>query len=317
MGATPDLQSLRFNADSVSFWGGANADIVFDFLGTSNAGQFKWMEDENYFEFADSIMFPDNVSLKLGTASDATILFDGNSLNIVANAVTGTDALEFTAGSYKFQVPADTDIALNFTGTTNSGVLTWMEDEDYFKFSDSALIEKNALGSTQTAAFTLQNTSTGAVQLAPAIEFKGNAYSAGDYPITWRFTPSDNAGIGAQFDIRVLVPALASDVVPLRMNYDGTVSFIDGNVKIFSDSKKLLLGAADDASIIYNGTNLVINPKEVGTGMLDVAGVLQTDGYKSSDGTAGATAAVAVAKVGGGTRTLSFKDGLYTGYTDS
>lgn len=33
--------------------------------------------------------------------------------------------------------------------------------------------------------------------------------------------------------------------------------------------------------------------------------------------TGGATADVAVAKVGGGTRTLHFTSGLYTGYTDS
>ncbi|MDP2942410.1 MAG: hypothetical protein Q8O36_02715 [Candidatus Omnitrophota bacterium] len=39
--------------------------------------------------------------------------------------------------------------------------------------------------------------------------------------------------------------------------------------------------------------------------------------YLSSDGTKGVTANVAVAKVGGGTRTLHYKDGLYTGYTDS
>lgn len=44
---------------------------------------------------------------------------------------------------------------------------------------------------------------------------------------------------------------------------------------------------------------------------------IEFDNLKSSDGTAGVTANVAVAKVGGGTRTLHFKNGLYTGYTDS
>jgi len=39
--------------------------------------------------------------------------------------------------------------------------------------------------------------------------------------------------------------------------------------------------------------------------------------YQSSDGTSGATENVAVAKVGGGTRTISFKNGLFTGYSDS
>ncbi len=39
--------------------------------------------------------------------------------------------------------------------------------------------------------------------------------------------------------------------------------------------------------------------------------------YRSADNTVGATANVAVAKVGGGTRTLQFKNGLYVGYSDS
>ena len=33
-----------------------------------------------------------------------------------------------------------TDIAVTFDGESNDGVLTWMEDEDYFKFSDDILI---------------------------------------------------------------------------------------------------------------------------------------------------------------------------------
>jgi len=44
---------------------------------------------------------------------------------------------------------------------------------------------------------------------------------------------------------------------------------------------------------------------------------LENGRYVSQDGTKGATANVAAAKVGGGTRTLHFKDGLYTGHTDS
>ena len=35
---------------------------------------------------------------------------------------------------------AATDIAVTFDGETNNGLLTWMEDEDYFKFSDDILI---------------------------------------------------------------------------------------------------------------------------------------------------------------------------------
>lgn len=53
------------------------------------------------------------------------------------------------------------------------------------------------------------------------------------------------------------------------------------------------------------------------SGDLEVWSTIKATGYKSSDGTDGATANVAVAKVGGGTRTLNFKNGLYIDYTDS
>jgi len=103
------------------------------------------------------------------------------------------------------------------------------------------------------------------------------------------------------------------------MDYGATTAhrFL-ADVKLTGDNRKLYFGSGDDASISYDGTNMVINPKEVGSGILDVLGTLQTDGYNASDGTAGATADVAtLAPDGTTTRTLHFKNGLYTGYTDS
>jgi len=90
----------------------------------------------------------------------------------------------------------------------------------------------------------------------------------------------------------------------------------DGNIRIPADSKKLLFGAGFDASITYDGTNLLINPKEVGSGILDVAGVLQTDGYNSSDGTAGLTA-TKVFNDGAVVNTVTIKDGLITSWVQA
>ena len=45
-----------------------------------------------------------------------------------------------------------------------------------------------------------------------------------------------------------------------------------GHVEIPADNKKLLFGAGDDASIYYDGTNMIVNPKEVGSGELNVLG---------------------------------------------
>jgi hypothetical protein len=46
-------------------------------------------------------------------------------------------------GAYNFLPKADTDIVFTFEGTTNSGVMKWMEDEDYFEFSDDIKMTDN------------------------------------------------------------------------------------------------------------------------------------------------------------------------------
>ena len=49
-------------------------------------------------------------------------------------------------------------------------------------------------------------------------------------------------------------------------------------VLTFGDNDKILFGDAGDGSIYYDGTNLVINPKETGTGYLDVQGTIAVTG---------------------------------------
>ena len=76
-----------------------------------------------------------------GHTHDGTTTGDGGPLStLYSNAISiGTNA--------------DTDISLTFNANSNDGVLTWMEDEDYFKFSDDILInstEKIQFGDTAT-----------------------------------------------------------------------------------------------------------------------------------------------------------------------
>jgi len=42
-----------------------------------------------------------------------------------------------------------------------------------------------------------------------------------------------------------------------------------------NDSQKTLFGTGEDASVYYDGTDMIINPKEVGTGVLSVGGNIQ------------------------------------------
>lgn len=59
---------------------------------------------------------------------------------------------------------------------------------------------------------------------------------------------------------------------------EGTNSSITEDVKIDQDSRKLIFGAGEDASIEYDGTDMNINPKEVGSGKLNVTGEIYATG---------------------------------------
>ena len=76
-----------------------------------------------------------------GHTHDGTAAEGGPVTKLLGTALTIGDA---TAG---------TDIAVTFGGESADGVLTWMEDEDYFKFSDEVLMnstEKLLFGDTGT-----------------------------------------------------------------------------------------------------------------------------------------------------------------------
>jgi hypothetical protein len=71
---------------------------------------------------------------------------------------------------------------------------------------------------------------------------------------------------------------------------DASGMTINGSVKIHADNQSLTLGAGDDASIYYDGANLVVDPDVVGSGGVYIAGRLLLPmgevNYFSTTGTA-------------------------------
>jgi len=59
-----------------------------------------------------------------------------------------------------------------------------------------------------------------------------------------------------------------SAVEILRLFNDGTTRVTTGDLQIFANNKSLLLGALKSAGITYDSTNMVYNPKLVGTGVM-------------------------------------------------
>ena len=75
----------------------------------------------------------------IGLDTDKKIQFRDTALYINSSA---DGYLDFVADyAFQFTSTADTDITINFSGTTNSGILQWMEDEDYFRLHDDLFLD--------------------------------------------------------------------------------------------------------------------------------------------------------------------------------
>jgi hypothetical protein len=85
---------IRLSTPEVTLGKGtAGVDYALKFDGESNDGLITWMEDEDYFKFDDSILFPDSEPLYFGTGVDASILYDGTDL-IINPKVVGSGELK-------------------------------------------------------------------------------------------------------------------------------------------------------------------------------------------------------------------------------
>lgn len=134
--------------------------------------------------------FNDNQKLSFGTAFDASISFDGDSLNIIANAITATDDIVFSSDKFEhssgtFDLNDDnltttgtitaeqltstdditmlghlftlgdgsaTDIMLSFDGSAFDGTLTYVENADRFGFSSTVVSSSSSVAFITTTA---------------------------------------------------------------------------------------------------------------------------------------------------------------------
>jgi hypothetical protein len=107
--------SIDLNSPTVNFAAGTNTDMTLAFPGTDNSGEFKWMEDEDYFQFSDAVVFDLAVTAS-GDVSvgDDVLLADGSVVGI-----TGAEIITFdgTANAINFS-GATVDVDGAFTATS-------------------------------------------------------------------------------------------------------------------------------------------------------------------------------------------------------
>lgn len=107
--------------------------------------------------FIDGSAYIDGLAEDMLVAAGIDIQFRSSATYITSDATT---YLDFYGTYFDFNAPTNTDITLNFTATTYSGVLKWMEDEDYFKFNDDIMLTGGENIILDTATGTKIGTST-------------------------------------------------------------------------------------------------------------------------------------------------------------
>jgi hypothetical protein len=107
-------QSLTINASTFAVNGGADTDVTMNFTGTTNSGVYKWMEDEDYFEFSDDIL----------VASAEKVLLRDTAIGIYSQADTYMDLFadggvrigDSSAGAPTNYMEIESDGDVNFHG---------------------------------------------------------------------------------------------------------------------------------------------------------------------------------------------------------
>ncbi len=111
-----------------------------------------------------------------GHTHDGTTAEGGPITKLLGNTLT------FGAGT------AGTDITITFDGESNDGVLKWMEDEDYFEFSDDILIASTEKLQFRDTALYINSSADGQLDIvadtevqiaAPTIDINGDADVSG------------------------------------------------------------------------------------------------------------------------------------------
>ncbi|MDC0511046.1 hypothetical protein OAN77_00230 [bacterium] len=211
-----------------------------------------------------------------------------------------------------FGTNTDNDVVITFNANSNDGVLTWMEDEDYFKFSDDILLTTTEKVQFRDTAIYINSSTDGQLDIvadteiqiaATTIDINGNADISGNLGVGGNLTvtgtttfnggtitmgdaATDNVVFGADVDSNIIPDD--DDTYDLGSSTQQWRNlFIDGTANIDSlvaDTADINGGTIDAANItVGSGKTL-----DVSAGTLTLADN-QISGNKVEGGTINAT----------------------------
>jgi hypothetical protein len=219
---------------------------------TTDGQILTWHETEKVFDFDKNI----NDYLPTATASSTYVPYTGatGAVNLGANNLTvDTNTLFVDATNARVGIGTTTPSSLLHI-SSGSATTSINIGESGASRNVLEIIANPSVNTDEIMAIKRGSNFRGLKFSTDTLYFNTGYYSAAE---RMRITSTGNVGIGTTAPTEKLQ--------------------ISGNLFLTSDNNKILLGTDKDASIYYNGSNLVINPREVGSGTLNVLGGMAVD----------------------------------------
>ena len=246
-------------------------------------------------------------------ASDFTTEFDAidATFETGGHQHDGTDgeggAIEkLLSNTITFGTGVDTDISVTFNANTSDGVLTWMEDEDYFQFSDDLLISTTEKIQFRDTAIYIHSSADGQLDLvadteiqiaATTIDVNGNLDVSGTIVSGGTLTATTSIGIGSavltEAELEMLDgitagTAAASKAVVLSADKDiATVRNVTSNGTVqfgsLSDGTITATAFVDEDDMASNSAALIPTQQSV-KAYVDGSAQTMGDGFVLEDG---------------------------------
>ncbi|ANS05606.1 hypothetical protein [uncultured Mediterranean phage] len=232
----------------------------------------------------DQLLAAFNVSS--GHTHDGSTTGDGGPVSkLYSNALT-------------FGTNAEADITVNFNAASNDGVLTWMEDEDYFKFSDDVLVNSTEKLYFRDTAIYLNSSADGQLDLvadteiqiaATTVDINGNVDISGTLTI-------GSAGISeAELEILDGLTATTTElnIMDGSVTTQATVTLVATDGVVISDADVMKQALVSDFDTYISGTTATLTNKTLTSPVLNTAvsgsAILDEDNFASDSATKLAT----------------------------
>ncbi len=160
---------------------------------------------------------------------------------------------------------ADTDVSLTFDANSADGVITWMEDEDYFQFSDDILMSTTERINLRDTAIYIYSSADGQLDLVADTEIQIAATTIdinGAVALNGAITGATNITLSGELDAATLDLSSSADIagdLVLSGGADGALQFTnagENSIKIpDNQASALIIEEANNAYITFVTTN--------------------------------------------------------------